>query len=124
MSLEDAFCIDFDSKMVSTRDPWEVFFSESLISWFLKDILNKTLTFEAEMDPKIDAKSNKKSFTLEIERKEAKMLQNESPKGSKKLFKIKKRYERGIKNGRRFFRPKGRPLHFEAQKVCKTHLHL
>ena len=74
MSLGDAFCIDFEVKMLSKRDPWEVFFSEPLISWFLKDVLNKMLTFEAEMDPKIDATSNKKSFTLEGEEKKPKML--------------------------------------------------
>ena len=111
MSLENAFCIDFGLKMLSKRGPWEVFFSEAHISWFLKDVLNKMLTFEAEMDPKIDATSNKKSFTLEGEEKKAKMLQNVFQKGSRKLTKLRKnRYEKRIKNGRRFFRPQRSPL--------------
>ena len=60
MSLEDAFYIDLEPKMLSKRGPWEVFFSKALISWFLKDVRNKMLTFEAEMEPKIDAKTKKK----------------------------------------------------------------
>ena len=81
MSLGDDFCIDFEVKMLSKRGSWEVFFSEPLISWFLKDVLNKMLTFEAEMNPKIDAISNKKSFALEGEEKKAKMFQNVSQEG-------------------------------------------
>ena len=90
MSLGYAFFIDFESKMLSKKGPWEVFFLVSLISWFLKDVLNKILTFEAEMDSKIDAKRKKKSLKLEVQEKKAKMLQNGCQKGSWKLPKLKK----------------------------------
>ena len=57
------------------------------------------LGFEAEMDPKIDAKRNKKSLKLEVEEKIAKMLQNECQMGSRKLPKLKKnQYEKRVKN--------------------------
>ena len=36
---------------------FKLVFSEPLISWFLKDVPNKMLTFEAEMDPSTEAKS-------------------------------------------------------------------
>ena len=82
--LRDAFCIDFEVKMLSKRGPWEMFFSEPLISWFLKDVLNKMLTFEAEMEPKIDAKTKKKLWKIEVAAKTAKILQNGWQKGSRK----------------------------------------
>ena len=91
MSLEYAFFINFESKMLSKKGPWEVFFSVSLISWFLKDVLNKILTFEAEMDPKIDAKRKNKWLKLEVQEHGAKMLQNGCQKGSRKLPKFKKK---------------------------------
>ena len=88
----------------------------------LKDVLNKMLTFEAEMEPKIDAKRNKKRMKFEVKEKKAEMLQIRCQKGSKKLPKIQKnRYQKHIKKGICFFNQKGRPLRFEAEKVCKTH---
>ena len=69
------------------------------------------LTFEAEMNPKIDAISNKKSFALEGEEKKAKLLQNVSQKGSRKLPKLRKnRYKKRIKNRDLFLRPHRSPL--------------
>ena len=118
MSLEDAFYIDLEPKMFSKRGPWEVFFSEAHISWFLKDVLNKMLTFEAEMEPKIDAKTKKRSWKIEVAAKTTKMLQNGWQKGSRKHPKsTKKRYKKRIENGGRFFAPKGVLLSFEAEKV-------
>ena len=86
MSLGYALFIDFESKMLSKKGPWEVFFSVSLISWFLKDVFNKILTFEAGMDPKIYAKRKNKSLKLEVQEKQAKMLRN----GCQKLPKLKR----------------------------------
>ena len=94
MSLGYAFFIDFESKMLSKKGPWEVFFSVSLISWFLKDVLDKILTFDSEIDPKIDAKRKNKWLKLEVQEQKAKMFQNGCQKGPRKLSKFKKnRYE-------------------------------
>ena len=111
MSLRDAFCIDFEVKMLSKRGSWEVSFSEPLISWFLKDVPNKMLGFEAGCDPKIDAKMNTKSMSLEVEDKIEKMIQNVSQKGSWKLPKLRQnRYKKRIKNRDLFLRPHRSPL--------------
>ena len=113
--------MNFGTEM-EARDPLEdlLFWREQFYR-FLKDVPNKTLTFEPEMEPKIDAKINNKSFTLEVEEKKAKMFQNGCQKGSRKPLKSRKnRYEKRIKNGRRFLKPKGGPLRFEAPKPCKT----
>ena len=55
MSLGVDFFIDFDPKMVPKRDP---IFMERQFYWLLKDVLNKILTFEVEMEPKPDTKRN------------------------------------------------------------------
>ena len=90
MSLGYAFFIDFELKRLSKKGSWEMFFSVSLISWFLKDVLSKILTFEAEMDPKIYAKRMRKAMKLEVQEKQAKMLKNGCQKVSWKLPKLKK----------------------------------
>ena len=56
MSLGFDFLMDFDPQMVPKKDPEQLLFLERLFYRFLKDVPNKTLTFDLEMDPKTDPK--------------------------------------------------------------------
>ena len=118
MSLRYAFFINFESKMPSKKGPWEVSFLVCLISWFLKDVLNKILTFDSEMDPKIDAKRKNKSLKLEVEEKKAKMLQNgcqRDPEGYPNSKKIDTKTDLKRIN---FFSLKKRPIPCSNPKSC------
>ena len=125
MSLRYAFFINFESKMPSKKGPWEVSFLVCLISWFLKDVLNKILTFDSEMDPKIDAKRKNKSLKLEVEEKKAKMLQNgcqRDPEGYPNSQKIDtKTY---LKRYSFFFTKKEADSVFEPKKLSFYTIHL
>ena len=74
-----------------------MFFLVYQIRWFLKDVFNEMLGFEAEGGPEIDAKSNKKSRPSEVAEKNAKMVPKVSQKWSKKLSKSNKKTIQKIK---------------------------
>ena len=58
--------MNFGTKM-ETRDPLEdlLFWREPLYR-FLKDVLNKTLTFEVPTPPKMEAENYKKTFKFDV----------------------------------------------------------
>ena len=68
-----------------------MFFLVYQIWWFLKDVFNEMLGFDAEGGSKIDAKSIKKSRPYEVAEKDAKMVPKASQKRSQKLSKPKKK---------------------------------
>ena len=58
MSLGFDFLMDFDPKMVPKKEPEQLLFLERLFYRFLKDVLNKTLTFEVEKETKTNPSRN------------------------------------------------------------------
>ena len=58
MSLGFDFLMDFDKKMVLKKEPEQLLFLERPIYRFLKDVSNKTVTFEVEKEPKTDPSRN------------------------------------------------------------------
>ena len=58
MPLGIDFFFDFDTKNGPRRTTRRLFFWSWQFYCFSKDVFNKTLTFEVEMDPKTDPKSD------------------------------------------------------------------
>ena len=58
MSLGIDFLMDLDPIMVPQKEPEQLLFLERLFYQFLKDVPNKTLTFEVEKEPKTDPSRN------------------------------------------------------------------
>ena len=53
--------------------PKSIIFSKEAFYGFLKDVPNKTLTFEAPIPPKMEAESYKKTFKFDVRYKIKKM---------------------------------------------------
>ena len=91
----------------------------------MKDVLNKILTFDSEMDPKINAKRKDKSLKLEVEEKKAKMLQNGCQRDPEGYPNFKKnRYENIPKKVFFFFTKKEADSVFEPKKLSFYTVHL
>ena len=69
MSLGFDFLMDFDPKMVPKKEPEQLLFLERLFYRFLRDVLNKTLTFEVRRHPKMIPKAIKKHSNLRFAEK-------------------------------------------------------
>ena len=66
MPLGIDFFMNFSPKM-EAKDPLEdILFWREQFYRFLKDVLNKTLTFEVWRDPKIETESYKKAFKFQL----------------------------------------------------------
>ena len=78
MSLGFDFLMDFDPKMVPKKEPEQLLFLERLFYRFLKDVPNKTPTFEVSRDPKIETENHKKAWKFQLPQKLQKSIKNES----------------------------------------------
>ena len=66
---------------MEAKDPLEdILFWREQFYRFLKDVLNKTLTFEAPIPPKMEAESYKKTFKFDVRYK----IKNFSKIGSRR----------------------------------------
>ena len=66
MPLGIDFFMNFSAKM-EAKDPLEdILFWREQFYRFLKDVLNKTLTFEVRIHPKMETESYKKAFKFEV----------------------------------------------------------
>ena len=91
-----------------------MFFLVYQIWWFLKDVFNEMLGFEAEGGPEIDAKSKNKSHPLEVVEKDAKIVEKAFQKWSKKLSKSNKKTVR--KSNKKMIR---KSMVFEPTASCR-----
>ncbi len=66
MPLGIDFFMNFSAKM-EAKDPLEdILFWREQFYRFLKDVLNKTLTFEVWRDPKIETENYKQAFKFQL----------------------------------------------------------
>ena len=83
--------MNFSSNM-DDKDPLEdVLFWREQFEWFLKDVLNKTLTFEVRMHPKMETENYKKAFKFAFGKKSKNLSKYGSTsfeKGRQKRYKI------------------------------------
>ena len=83
MPLGIDFFMNFRPKM-EAKDPLEdIIFGREQFYRFLKDVLNKTLTFEVRRHPKMETENYKKAFKFSFVKK-SKNLSKYGPKRSQK----------------------------------------